>query len=251
MKIWSYVLCWNEAKMLPYYLRHFEKFCEKMTFFDNGSTDGSQKIITDHPKAVLKHYDTKGQIRDDVYLQIKNNCWNEARGNADWVVVGDMDEFIYHPNLFKFLEKQGKENSIFQPAGFQMVSDSFPRAPRQIYEIVNKGTFHKGSSKLILFDPNRVKNIGYGPGCHGAPNKKFTGKLWRHQHHDEDPKKVPLKLLHYKFLSIDYVFSRYQLMARRLSAINRSHGWGFHYKKPRHWVQREFDKWKQKAQRIV
>ena len=30
MKIWAYAICWNEEKILPYYLRHYEKFCDKI-----------------------------------------------------------------------------------------------------------------------------------------------------------------------------------------------------------------------------
>ena len=73
MKIDVYTLCWNEEVRLPYFLRHYEKFANKIVVFDNESDDGSRKLVEDHPKAILKTYSTDGKIRDDMYLQIKNN----------------------------------------------------------------------------------------------------------------------------------------------------------------------------------
>jgi hypothetical protein len=252
MKIWAYAICWNEIKMLPYYFRHYETFCEKIIIYDNGSNDGSQEFVKNHPKGVLRTYDTQGQIRDDVYIKIKNNCWKEACGKADYVIVGDIDEFIYHPNIFKFLEEH-LQFSIFKPAGWNMVSNKFPTTSGQIYSEVKTGAHHGGQSKPILFDPKRVKEIAFAPGCHGLNQKKLSheGKFWwfRQQQYNENTS--PLKMLHFKFMGMNYVYGRYQLMARRLSAVNRKHGWGFHYKKPRQWVQKEFDKWKKNSRKII
>ena len=41
-------------------------------------------------------YSTGGKINDFKYLEIKNNAWKKSRGKADWVIVVDMDEFLYH-----------------------------------------------------------------------------------------------------------------------------------------------------------
>ena len=107
MKVWAYVICWNEEVMLPYYLRHYEIFCDKIIIYDNMSTDRSQEIIKAHPKCELRLYDSKGEVRDDLYLKIKNHAWKEARGQGiDYVIVGDTDEFLYHPNILKIFERK-------------------------------------------------------------------------------------------------------------------------------------------------
>jgi len=250
MKVWAYAICWNEIKMLPYYIKHYESFCEKIIIYDNESTDGSRRLIKEHPKCELRTYKTGNQIKDSKYLEIKNNCWQEARKIADYVIVGDMDEFIYHPNILEFLKDNQEKYSLFKPAGFQMVSDSFPREPKPLTEIVKIGTHHGGSSKPIIFCPTRLRAINFRPGCHNA-DPKMKGKKWWFRDLGYSPEASPLKLLHYKFLSINYVVGRYNQMSKRLSVENRKRGWGFHYRKPYHWINEEFKKWKKKATKII
>jgi len=251
MKIWAYAICWNEAKMLPYYLRHYSQFCEKIIIYDNGSNDGSQKIIQDHPKTELRTYDTGGKIKDEIYLQIKNNCWKESRNKADWVIVGDIDELIYHPNLINFLSSTGKTYSLFTPAGINMVTDKFPTTSRQIYDEVKSGSFHPGSCKPMLFDPNRVVEIKFDPGCHSANGKQIRGKEWHWRHITTNFKSSPIKVLHFKFMGADYVVTRYRQLANRLSATNLQRGWGSHYKKRKELVLAEFNKIKLSAVQVV
>jgi hypothetical protein len=43
--------------MLPYYLRHYERFCEQIVVYDNASDDGSQEIVVSHPLCDLRHID--------------------------------------------------------------------------------------------------------------------------------------------------------------------------------------------------
>jgi glycosyltransferase involved in cell wall biosynthesis len=251
MKIWAYAICWNEAKILPYYLRHYSQFCEKIIIYDNGSDDGSQEIIKSHPKAVLRHYDTSGQIKDDVYLQIKNNCWKESRGKADWVIVGDIDELVYHPNIIDFLAFNGSQHSVFKPAGVNMIADKFPTTSGQIYEEVQRGSFHPGSCKPMLFDPNRVAEINFDPGGHTANRKKITGKLWLWRNHHGDPFRSPIKVLHFKFMGLNYVTNRYRQLANRLSESNKKRGWGSHYLKGNTGVISEFKQIKQSSKQVI
>lgn len=229
MKIWAYAICWNEEVMLPYYLKHYEKFCEKIIIYDNMSTDNSRNIIKNHPLCELRTYDTKNQIRDDIYLNIKNNCWKEAKGKADYVIVGDIDEFLYHKDLIGFLNKNKGKFTIFQPAGFEMASLKFPHTKDQLYTVCKKGLFHDNQSKKIIFSPNAVTEMNWFAGCHHNPKQIASGKTWKYS--SEDPYKSELKLLHFKYIDIDYVTKRHNELSKRLSEINRKRGWGFHYSK--------------------
>ena len=38
-----------------------------------------------------------------------------------------------------------------------------------------------------------------------------------------------MRLLHYHFLGLDYMLPRYEEKGRRLGAMNRANGWGYHY----------------------
>ena len=82
-----YILCWNEERILPQVLDHYSKFCQKMVVMDNESDDRSVEIIQSYPNAEVRTYQSNSQIRNDIYLEIKNNIWKESRGKADWVIV--------------------------------------------------------------------------------------------------------------------------------------------------------------------
>ena len=97
--IHCYFLCYNEENILPHLLRYYSDFCEKVFIMDNMSTDNSHEIIKTFEKAEIIPYNSNNELRDDVYLMLKNNLWKKSRGVADYVIVGDADEFIYHPNL--------------------------------------------------------------------------------------------------------------------------------------------------------
>lgn len=71
MNIEVYSMFFNEAKMLPFYLNHYEKFCSKIILYDNGSDDESIEIIKAHPKTQLLSFDTNNQVPDRLDMTMK------------------------------------------------------------------------------------------------------------------------------------------------------------------------------------
>lgn len=260
MKIWAYTICWNEEKILPYYLKHYEKFCDKIIIYDNESTDNSKKIIQSHSKTELRTYKTENQIRDDIYLQVKESCVYDAKGKADYIVVGDIDEFLYHPDIKSFLNQNAKF-SYYRPAGFQMVSDNYPTTTKMIYDECNTGTPDYKLCKPLLINPNKIDKLKLSPGGHMIEYMKYDKKEYRVYKDSKGLIKVkynlgngwtadntewvlewnpfkprfkqlydsPLKLLHYKYIGINHVTERQNILANRLSSVNRKMGWGRHY----------------------
>lgn len=213
MKIEAFAICYNEERLLPYYLRHYSSFCDRITIYDNFSTDSSQEICRQNPKVTLIPYDSGNQIRDDIYLQIKNNCWKGS--SAEWVIVGDIDEFVYHPFIKENLS-MSRATAIIPPL-FNMITETFPDTPGQIWTKVKKGI--PGGGKLNLFRPGQVREVNYDPGCHVAyPEGNIII--------DE---RSSIKTLHMKFLSLEYLISRTMLSRNRLSEVNKKLGWGVHY----------------------
>lgn len=246
MRIWAYAICYNEELRLPYYLRHYEKFCEKIIIYDNESTDRSREIIRSHPLCELREYSTSNEMRDDVILNIKNNCWKEIKDtgtSVDYVVVGDIDEFIYHKNLKCFLEET-KDYSVFNPAGFEMVSEklleSLDGKNSQLYDVCTRGCFSTHESKKILFSPHKVREINWRPGCHVASVELEHGKEWNYSNYFYDPYKSPLKLLHFKYIDKNFILKRHNEFSRRLSSINKKYGWSNHYLKPNDEISKKF-----------
>jgi glycosyltransferase involved in cell wall biosynthesis len=214
MKIEVFAICYNEEKLLPYFLRHYSSFCDLITIYDNESTDSSPAICKKNPKVSLISYGTNNEIRDDIYLDIKNACWKKS--DADWVIICDMDEFVYHPKLKTILNLMDHITAI-TPEMYNMYSEKFPTTKGQIYEEVNLG--FPGGGKLNLFRPGELKEINYSPGCHIAqPEGNVTVSQW-----------TGIKTLHFRYLSKEYVIGRNSAYYARLSKQNKENGWGFHY----------------------
>ena len=213
MKIDVFAICYNEEVMLPYFIRHYSQFASNITIFDNHSTDGTREILDRNRWISVCSYDSNNEIRDDIYLKIKNNCWKHSI--ADWVIVCDIDELVY---FFKPL--QNLENfTVVMPDWFEMVSDVLPIGEQQIYNQIHEGVCHGQTSKCIMFRPQALREINYDPGAHGI-NPVGDARVL----HTSDA-----GILHYKYISPDYVARRHQEFGKRLSQVNRQNKWGVQY----------------------
>lgn len=225
-----FAICYNEEKIMPFFLKHYSKFCSQITIFDNHSTDKTIEIIKNFAKTFptqLILYDTSGTLDDSVYLSIKNNCWKKSE--ADYVIVVDSDEFIYHKDIKKFIIDNPK--SIYKPKGYNMVSDIFPTGDDILQ--IKTGKYSSNYSKLALFSPKEVQEINYHLGCHNASPTLTDGCI-------EIIEEDELKLLHYKNLSFEYRFTKHTEYAKRFSGFNKSTGAGIHYLYNEHQQREEF-----------
>ena len=213
MRVVSYTVCWNEERMLPFYLRHYSRICDKMVFFDNQSTDRSREIILSYPNTEVRSFNSKSVIDERLYLSVKNEAYKEERGKADFVIVCDTDEFLWCGDLRAILEKmKRRKETILTTQGVEMVSETFPEDDgRQIWEIVKRGNTNNDFSKRICFAPEVDINYFFGAHrCYPAGRTRMSGAcVW---------------LLHYKWLGSEYVRTRYQMYKNRASEWNRQHG---------------------------
>src|SRR2546423_4184198 len=162
MKIHVYTICWNEEDLLPFFFKHYERFVDKIIAYDNMSSDKTPDILESHPLCERRTFDSGEEVRDDLLLELKNNAWKESRGKADWVIVCDVDEFIFHPDLVAYLSSCKERGvTIPQPTGFNMVSDQWPEPDKQIWEQIRDGRPDLFFSKKAVFDPNAVIDINY------------------------------------------------------------------------------------------
>lgn len=216
-----YAVCWNEEKMLPFMFQYYERFVDHFTIYDNYSDDHSECIIHSHEKAEIIKFKTEG-FDDTTHNDIKNNCWKQSRGKADYVIVCDIDEFLYHRDITAALTLlKSNRYSIVKPFGYNMYNREYPcyRFEKPITEQVKRGVRIPMFDKCILFDPHAIVEINYKPGAHECHPwgrvKKYRG---------ED-----LKLLHYKNIGLDQLLHRTQLYSARLSDSNIIHGYGIEY----------------------
>jgi hypothetical protein len=218
----AYFITYNEEYILPHLLKYYSTFCEKITFIDNESTDNSHNIINSFPNTNILKYDTNNEIRDDIYLTIKNNVWKESKGKSNYVIVGDADEFLYHKNMVEFLSDIFiKGYTIVTPVGYQMIGDEdLNLTPSDnILEKVTKGIRAECVDKLMLFDCNQIDEINYSFGCHVASP---TGNVRVLNSPD-------LKMLHYKYLGLDNFLMKQVRSGKRLSEFNKQRGLGMYY----------------------
>ena len=212
MKIDVFVVCYNEALLLPYFMRHYRQFAENIFVYDNDSTDKSAEIAQKEGAKVCR-LDTGGEFREDLQVELKNNCWKGSK--ADWVVVGDMDEFVYHEKLPVALK--AIEGTVIMPRLFNMYADEFPTTEGQIYDEVNMGVDFQG--KMNLFRPTEIKEMNYEAGCHNAhPEGNFVLNI-----------KSDILTLHFRYLSISYVIWKNYNTNLRQSEVNRKNGWNWHF----------------------
>jgi hypothetical protein len=209
---------------------HYDTFVDHYYIFDNFSDDGTQALLAAHSNVTVKRYDTGNKFDDTVHQQLKNCIWKHSRGKADYVIVIDADEFIYHKNIAVFLQ-QNKKYSIFRPAGYNMVSRSFPDRDTSLTVTVKTGVRNDKYSKMALFDPYRIVNINYLPGAHEA----YPEGIVTVGQSDE------LKLLHYKNLGTEYVLQRVAAYRHRLSVQNRSMNYGTEYDNTDQLISREIE----------
>lgn len=238
MKIEVYALMHNEERMLPYFMRHYSQFAD-VILHENNSTDRSVKLAKElGAKVVIE--DVPDEIDDQWYINVKNHCWMGSK--AEWVMVVDIDEFIYHPSIVKCLKKI--KATIVQPQFINMYSEVFPTTPGQIYEEVTKGT-QEGSvswgSKMNIFRPGEIKRINYGVGCHHADPE---GNIILE-------KESEIKTLHMKFLSKEWVIERSQYAAGRLSELNKMKGWGYHYQLSPERISASFDEALTRIKKVI
>jgi hypothetical protein len=205
---------------MPHLLNYYSKFCQKITFYDNESTDNTVSIINKFEgcETEIITYSTNGELRDDIHVQIKDSCWKGV--DCDFVIVIDCDEFLYHDNLIEFLTNN--KFDVYYPTGYNMISNYFPEDyTKLITEQVVLGEYSKSYSKSVIFNPNTIKDINYSIGAHESNPIGHTDITIYNG--------TDLKLLHYKNLGFDYRYNKNSTYGNALSLHNQANKWGWHY----------------------
>jgi len=226
-----YTTCWNEERMLPYFLRHYGQFARRIVVYDNYSTDRSVEIAKSHPITKVRAFgSSKHQCGEAERMALRQHVWQESRGAADWVIVVDCDEFLWHLDLIAYLDQCHHDNvTIPRPTGYEMISPRFPSTQDQIYDEVRTGLRAEHMDKWVVFNPNAVRAMNYSVGCHGAkPEGTITF---------DGPSQ--LRLLHYRHLGLPYVLERYQQLRARRTDEDRQRRWNVHYT----WDETEISNW--------
>jgi len=233
MRVHLYSVCRNEARILGFFFRHYLPWVDRFVIYDDGSDDDSNQIITSHPNTEVRRFlRTTPDSFDLSARQLLNNCWKESRGKADWVVVTDIDEHLYHSDIKKYLLScRSKGITVIPALGYQMITDEFPAADEHLASTRMKGAQFSIMNKLGIFNPDLVKETNFAVGRHEAEPIGLI-KL---------PKQDELLLLHYKYLGFDYLIERNFSLREGRGATDVQKGFGHHY----FWDEEKYrERWK-------
>jgi hypothetical protein len=219
-EIHLYTLCWNEEKILPFFLDHYRDLADRIIVYDNGSTDGSLDMLRGEPKVTLHHFDTPNDSFVFEELRLSETIWKQSRNKAGWVVMVDMDEFLVLPDFRQYLsDAKAKGITAVRAVGFDMVSQRFPTPTPNLPAQITRGFRAAANDKPCIFDPAAITSTNFTLGRHGANPEGRV--VW--------PEKRELILLHYKTLGWDYYFSRTKFLATGLKPKDIEMGLGAHY----------------------
>ena len=236
MKIEVYILANNEEQLISYLMRHYSQFAH-VIILESNSTDRTIEIAQRYG-AEIWNYDMPDEINDEWFTYVKNNCWKDSR--AEWVMIVDADEFIYHRNIFNVLQRT--RATVIRPRFFNMYSDVFPTTTGQIYEEVTMGDEQFSPlPKMNIFRPRVIKDMNYLPGCHEAFPK---GRV-------KIDNNSGIMTLHMRNLSKQFVIDRNMRARKRNSKINKEHGWGCHVEWSEEEWMRQFDEGMKQAKKII
>jgi len=217
-----YAPCRNEQRILPYFMAHYGPFVDRFFIYDNMSTDATRALLAGYPNVEIVPLDTGGRFAHAERERMKNHAWKASAGKADFVLVCDVDEFLYHPHLDVLLALMKRHGyTMLRPHGYQMACEKLPDYDGSpITARVTVGMdVASHYSKTILFDPNRVEEIHFSQGCHCS---RPEGRIKTfHSNH--------AKLLHYKYVDRDEILRKTRTYRANVSQESLAKGYGRHY----------------------
>ena len=232
-----HILTHNEAEILPYVLRHYRTFCQRITVHDAQSTDTTRSIAESFG-AIVKDWRTDG-VNDALAKELKEAAVRESR--ADWCITADADELIYFPRgataTLDAYDKAGL--AVIKTRGFEMWDDVFPTGDGQLYDYVKRGSpDQKWYAKPILVAPPRIQELVFSAGAHTCWATLKDGSKW---HDQEEPADPPTYMLHCHHIGgPERITRRYAGQQSRHSATNIKNRWG-NFADPRVHMQEKRD----------
>ena len=224
MKVETFIMAHNEEFLMPYLLRHYTLFSD-VVILENNSTDRTVEIAEGFPRTKVLRLKTD-DVKDNQWIvDIKNSIYKDSK--ADYVIVVDADEFVYHEDILSILQiAKSNGADIVLTNWYEMCSPFLPSGQGQIYDEIKTG--HLGAGKVNIFSPKI--DINYEVGCHKShPN---TDKCFHSS----------IKTLHYRNISLDWVLKRNERDRVRLSNRNIENGWSYQYNYPEVKVIDNFNK---------
>lgn len=222
MRVDLYTISWNERRMLPFFLRHYEPWVTRFIVFDDGSDDGTAAALAAHPKVDLRPFPPKNGSFVLAARELWEHAWKESRGRADWVVCTNIDEFLVHPGgIAGYLDQCRRVGvTLVHPLGYEMVARAFPPEGSDLVAHLRRGVPMIGCDKRQVFNPNAIAAMNFMPGRHQCTPMGTV----------IEPRVAETLLLHYKRIDpAGYYRARQHALGARLLPRDRELGFGHQY----------------------
>jgi hypothetical protein len=165
MEINIFLLCYNEASLLPHTINHYRKYLPscKITIYDNESTDNSVEIAKSQGCDVVSW--SSGNIHNEhMLIFLRNTIWKNILNG--WIIIADMDEYICVTET-ELLEEFNSGTSILQIEGINMIGESNNLDLTDIdLQQIQKYVEYSNESKNLCFLREKITEMNYGPGSH-------------------------------------------------------------------------------------
>ena len=203
-----YTIAYNESALIQFMIDHYRsRFPDcRIILYDNMSTDNTVKIALGSDCEIIP-FDTNNQMSDRRHMDIKNNCWKDAK--TDWVLMCDADELL-DINEEQLKAEENSRTSIIKPEAYNMVNmkDNFNIAS------IKYGVRDPNYDKCCLFNKKFIKEINYGAGAHKCdPIGTVAYNINTY------------KLYHYKLINENYTIEKLKTTVARLSPENIKNCW--------------------------
>jgi len=224
-------ISYNEEKIIPYFVKHYEKFCRKIYVWDNYSTDATIEMAKSlSNKVEVNSWYADDKMNDFLHIELKQSFRTKSL-DADFVIVVDCDEFL-EVDLDYLMECKKNKVTIPKVIGIEMFSNSFNF--KSSIDSVQHGLIKPNLAKRCIFNP--VIHMKWDVGCH--PSQRGNQLLATLG--GKEDKKANCFMKHYKWVNLDYVIERYRSYGSRLSNENKKYGLGFHYLKSESDIRLEY-----------
>ena len=229
-----YLLCHNEAVLLPHTIEHYRRRVPSATFtiLDNESSDNSVAIARALGCAV-QTFGTGNKIDDHTLRELKNSVWLERADG--WVIVADMDEWLCLTQ-FDLDREAARGTTLLRVEGWNVVGESSTAALSDIdLHALNTGALHTNESKSICFRRPQITAMNYNTGAHRAAPEGMVRRS-----------RSTYRLKHMNWLGAAFVLQKYAARYER-GKEQQAHGLGIHYTDNAEAVLNEFNEWRAKA----
>ncbi|MBV9756724.1 MAG: glycosyltransferase family 2 protein [Alphaproteobacteria bacterium] len=197
-----HAMCWNEARMIPYFFRHYNEVVDKFFIWDNGSTDGSLALLQGDERVRVRPWEAPGDSVAEAARALADQFWKPSRGGAEWVFVVDMDEHLFHPDMRAHLRRATDEGATaVKVIGYDMAAEQFPTEDRPLWQLVTRGLRGTEFDKMAIFDPDAIIETNHQVGR--QPSQPSGRVIWENR---------SVLLLRYRRLGADYLCQRNELL---------------------------------------